>query len=425
DILTNPHCKQFYDANGNTYFRLYENTISCSDDCHPLRKTTPVSQEFCQTTSQSGISIPGMSYNNGICTYMAIPSEGVSCSKINAGCREYKGNAAYNVRLVFWDNFEQGTIEPWINGEFSNESINFGGHSMKVSSVSGGTFNNFFKIAKAQAGASTSRPVQALVRQGKSYLLSFWAKGFGNYSAKFGDLNFGSKTISGSEWQEIKLGPVYFSRPVANDEKLTISGPNTFYIDNILLKEVQESLYLIKDSWTTPAVCDQDYQGNSSPGFMIGCRQYKDRRGLAHYFKSFSSLCREQAVGCEALIDTQNSSSPFEEEFNQGKPTTDDLTVPKDNLVYLVNNSQKSCPANDKGCQFFGLPNLDKDGKVIGWNDQYLKNNPDLYTNKPILCQQSDENCEEYLPKGSNTPVYFKDPGEKLCEYRENVNLGV
>lgn len=417
DLLTNPHCKQFYDSVGSVSYHIYENTISCSDDCHPLRKTTAVTPEYCPTT----LGIPGVSYDaSGICTYMAIPSEGIRCSQVNASCREYKGNAAYNVRQVFLDDFEQGSIDPWTSGEYSNESISFGGHSLR----------NL---------GSTSRPVQDLVSQGKSYLLTFWAKGAGTYTAIFSaglQSAESESTISGDEWQEVKLGPTYL---LFSPSDLTISGPANSFLDNILLKETIESVYLIKDSWTTPVSCDNsidDPAGEACPadpthrclpGAMIGCQQYKDRAGTNQYFKSFSDLCRDEAVGCEALIETKNSSWPFKSWFNQDPPNsdqTDDATVPADQTVYLVNDSKNSCSVNDKGCQRFGLPTLSVDNTVVGWGDKYLKNDSDLYTQKPTLCQAPDLNCEEYTLLDSNASVYFKDPGEKLCEYKENINVG-
>ena len=35
----NPNCRQFYDEDGNIFYRFYSRTITCSEDCHPYRKT--------------------------------------------------------------------------------------------------------------------------------------------------------------------------------------------------------------------------------------------------------------------------------------------------------------------------------------------------------------------------------------------------
>ena len=395
DILVNPHCKQFYSATGQVYYRIYENTISCSQDCHPLRKTARVDSAYCPT------DVPGTSYDDvtGTCVYMAIPSEGVSCSKTNVGCREYKGNNANNMKNLFNDQFE--TIDNdtglWSAVAPSTESINLGGHSILVTNL-------------------TSRSVKDLVKKDKSYLLTMWVKGAGTYSTEFSsDLSFGSKSIIGNEWQEIKLGPVNLSEVINLPESLTISGPTTFYLDNIVLKEITSNIYLIKNSWKTPAVCASD---------MVGCDSYKDRTGKFSYLKSFSSLCPDDKVGCDIVIDTRNSSSPFSQEFNKNTAVlTDDVNVPTDSVDYLVIDPKKTCQAEFKGCQRFGLPTLDIDGAVVGWSDQYLKNDPDLYDRRPILCDQNGEGCEEFFDTSANSKSYFRDPKDRLCEYRKNVNL--
>ncbi len=410
DILVNPHCKQFYSATGEVYYRIYENTISCSQDCHPFRKTTSVDNAYCPTND-----VPGTSYDpaTGICVYMAIPSEGVSCGKANVGCREYKGNNANNMKTLFNDQFEtaDNSITLWTGDVLqSTESIKLGGHSMRVLSTN-----------------SVSRVVKNSVKKDKSYLITFWVKGSGTYSAKFGsDLSFGSKNIASDEWQEVKLGPVNFSRDVDINESLFIAGPSTgFYLDNIKLQEITSNIYLVKNSWKTPLVCDRDYNNNSAPGFMIGCDSYKDRAGKFSYLKSFSSLCPDDKVGCDLVIDTHNSSSPFGQEFNKDTAVlTDDVNVPADSVDYLVIDSRKICKAEFKGCERFGLPTLDINGAVVGWSDQYLKNDPDLYDRRPILCDQNGQGCEEFFDASSKSKAYFRDPKNKLCEYRENVNIG-
>ncbi|MBL7141515.1 hypothetical protein ISS21_00220 [Patescibacteria group bacterium] len=385
DALSNPHCKQFYDADGNIYYRLYKNTITCSEDCHPYRRT--IDQEIS----------------------MAIPSEGETCSQIDAGCREYKGPAAGNIRQVFWDDFEdfdigETAIGSWVDGIISAESVNFPGRSMDVDS------------------GSISRSVAGAVNENGTYLLLFWIKGVSSIEAEFTSAGSISKTdLNFNEWQEVRLGPFYFDQSPASDEELTIGSTTSFYIDNILLKEVQDDLYLIKDSWFTSEVCDQDENGNSSPGYMVGCQAYQDRSGQPHYLKSFSYLCSEKMVGCEALIDTQNSLWPDTETFNSGGDSEDDVIVLADELVYLVNNPDKDCQSENKGCQKFGLPTLDNDKNVVSWSDVYFLNDPDLYTKTPTLCLKHDLGCKEY-EQGPYS--YFKDPGERVCEYRENVAIG-
>ncbi len=123
-----------------------------------------------------------------------------------------------------------------------------------------------------------------------------------------------------SDWRLITIGPLYLKNLPSGKITLTISATtglagaseHSFFIDNILLREVQESIYLIKDSWTTPQVCDRNNEGQYVPGFMLHCKEYRDRFGKAHYLKEFTRLCQESVIGCQVLIETKNSVNPFE-----------------------------------------------------------------------------------------------------------------
>ncbi len=380
DADENPHCRQFYDAMGNIYYRLYKNTVTCSQDCSPYRR------EVDNTT------------------HMAIKTEGEICGFQDVGCREYKGSAYGNMKNLFLDRFLSST-DPWENVEISGESINHLGQSIKAD-------NNL-----------AQRPVDDFISsRGKVYSLSLWVKGSGNYIASFGNdlyfINEGSHDVSvvSNDWQEIRFGSVYFNREPENDEKLIIQGPNQFYLDNITLNEVQDNIYLTQNSWNTPAVCDIDSEGNIFSGYMLGCQAYWDRSNNAHYLKSFSRLCPTKAVGCEAIIDTKNSMSAFSEEFNGGLPQGDEIVIPADSLIYRVYDTDKSCASENKGCQRFGLPEFDSSQEIIDFTDVYLLNNPDLYKLQSILCDIEGEGCQEYDGR-----VYFKEPGDNICEYRENV----
>lgn len=383
DHLDNPYCRQFYDAQGDIYYRFYKNTITCSKDCSPYRRK--IDDEI----------------------YMSIKAQGEVCKVQDVDCREYKGAAYGNMKNLFLDKFISN-IDPWQNVEISNESINRLGQSIKAD-------NNV-----------AQRPVDDLIRfRGKVYSLSLWVKGSGNYIASFGnDLYFipespHSVSVVSNDWQEINFGSVYFSRDPKNNEKLIIQGPTHFYLDNITLNEVQDNVYLIKDSWKTPTICDIDLDGNSFPGYTLGCQAYWDRSRNAHYLKSFSRLCPEKAVGCEAMIDTKNSMSAFSEEFNSGSPQGDEIIIPADSLAYRVYDPDKSCASEKKGCQKFGLPDLDDNQEAIDFTDVYLLNDPDLYKVQSTLCDIDGEKCQEYEGQ-----VYFKEPRGNICEYRENVSIG-
>jgi len=400
DAITNLHCKQFYTADGKISYHLWENTISCSEDCHPYRKT-----------------IPAAALNNRT-LFMAIPSQGQTCASANVGCREYKGPTANNWQQIFLDNFdEEGQVtELWGKGvaynnvSWSEESTNQEGHSMEVKQ------------------GSVSRPLideddEVLLDSGYSYKVSFWVKGEGDYQIYFdnqskklypkNEENILEKNALANQWQELKFDAIYVPSEFAITEntELVIEGPNNFYIDNISLTKIQNNLYLIKNSWYTPIECTSE---------TIGCEGYQDRAGQTHYLHSFASLCDENEVGCQALIKTQNFDSPFKEKFNTAnKSVEDDITVPADELVYRILDGKSQCSVNKKGCERFGKPSAKYTPEVPFFDDNYLINDPNNYTKKPILCYYENENCEAYNIIAGNGPAYFKDPEKenKICAY--------
>ena len=130
-------------------------------------------------------------------------------------------------------------------------------------------------------------------------------------------------------------------------------------------------------------------------------------------------MCRQEAVGCEALIDTRNSTSPFAETFNVNDPVSQ-VNVAADNLIYLANRPEFGCSETAKGCQALGLPAINTDYQVTGYQTAYLLNNPDQYNS--ILCAKAEVGCSEWQTE--NGFSYFKDPGERTCEYRSYLDPG-
>lgn len=397
DAIYNPECKEFYNEKGEVSYHFYKNTITCSKDCFPYRRTI-ISEEDCVASSGD--------WKEGACVYMAIPQEGVRCSSAHVNCREYKGNAGNNIRIVFRHDFERGTNEEW-TGVISNEAVDANTHSLEVTDF-------------------TEKKIDDLLTPNRSYLISFWAKEGGNIEVILQGKDSDAKKEFGViysplEWEgPFQLGPIHLDEdwdPL--DNKIVISSKGTFYLDNIILKEITNQ-YLIKDSWKTPETCDQ-IPGEppiSREHFMINCQEYKDRENKSHYLKSFTKLCPKEAIGCKALIDTQNSTKAQEEKFNIDDPPIDDVVVPADKVVYLIKDKGAFCRAEDKGCQKFGSPKFELD-EIKEYQDIYLRNNPDKYPT--ILCSAKADRCEEYLVGLSR--YYFKDPGGKVCEYRKDVNI--
>ncbi len=437
-VGVNPDCTQFYDDIGNTYTVLKSRIAYADANCHPYRNT-----------------IDGQAV-----TYHLIPGQGIQCSAQYAGCREYKGNAGTNIRTLISSDFESGSINPWAsdapgNLNPSTESVQVGGHSMLVLTT-----------------ASTN--VETLITQGKSYLISFWAKsdsadtivrvGFTNPNIVFP----GQAAVKVQDWNRYQMGPVFLNQPVTAGAKLSIfSAGDAFFVDNIIVQEVVDNIYMIKGSY-------QECAGYEN------CDAYRDRDNQTHYLKSFSNLCASDKVGCEAMIDTKNSSSAFSEQFTanpergdmngDGKYTFEDgeyimnyifnrdgpkpypvlladvngsgtislsdqiylvnyingngpapvpynatkRTIPDDSYVYMVNDPAKYCDAQEKGCSRLGTVNFNLNNQVSGYADTYLINNPDTYGQ--TLCKSSEQSCAAFNT-GSGTS-YFKDP-KRQCEYRD------
>jgi len=411
DPLDNdPNCREFFDEGGNSHYRLQDRTITASDSCQPYRRI------------ESNV------------LYNAIPSEGNTCSPAANGCRQYRGNTSSNVRIVFSDDFEDGDTLGWEGGVISNESVYINDHSFKA------------QVVNNPHTAQNTSILASKLTQGKEYQVSLIAKKSGSGSMTISPiLSNGSESVSlgtavvTDDWQQIILGPVTLDHEVdANLEALWLNPSNDFFVDSILIKELNNNLYLIKDSWQTPISCDnpiENPQGQSGSttgnrtfiGAMLGCQEYEDSNNNTVYLHSFSQLCSEEVAGCEAMIDTYNSNSPFDEVFNDTNSSPlDDLSVPEDNYIYLVNDENKSCFSSEKGCQALGLPDIDRTtGDVTSYEDVVLINDPDKYSS--ILCQDENLFCEEYRSgtagEGYSYYSYF-DPGNRLCEYQVNKIVG-
>lgn len=483
DLYINPDCAEFFDQNGNTSYRLRSRIIFVTEECHPYKNTID--------------TVDGRDT-----TYHMVPGEGVQCSSVYAGCREYQGSAGSNVRTLISSTFENGTILPWLSNADpalnpSNNSTQAGGHSMVVFDLGFG----------APPGAWT--PVDTLIQRDQSYILKFWAAGGNNevsieagfYDAAGNIITLadgssaqlrGTAIARAGDWNQYTLGPLYFDATVPPGAFLFIGGSRPFYLDNIELLEVTDDIFMVRDSYT------------ECSGYE-NCAAYKDRDGLTHYLKSFSKICEADALGCEALIETQNNEYPFTQDIQitrrprgdfdnnlvvdsedrslfqsyfNGRcitgsqagtstpcdpeavvsvcgvgetckpginrpdpwaimdvngdgvvniadnvsfqnaafvpvPYPQDITIPEDQTVFVINDPQVACQSNQAGCTKMGKPVINSENQVSGYELIYLVNDPDQYGD--ILCQQEEHMCQEYT--SDDGFAYFKDPGSKTCEF--------
>ncbi|MFA5021865.1 MAG: hypothetical protein WC508_02205 [Patescibacteria group bacterium] len=485
DIASNPFCKQLYSADGKIYYRLYPNTITCSDSCLAYRKSRLGESEAAAMDNCSGTHGTWDPASTA-CVYQAIPQEGIACSAQAAGCRQYRGNAGGNVYTAYFNDLETGTSSGWRYGSIDTEALVVGGHSLKshliasdnrtiVETTSGHLNNgpctdNIIKyqacdaanpndyncydsssgkcIAKDSQTTDTCKVeplaedcslISSQMTEGKTYLISFWAKSDSATIISNAQVQMATTTgttvkttVIGTtnikpEWNYYSFGPFVYTGgdyPAQLTAQLIITTPNgistQFYVDNIRIQEINSYSYVIKGSWTTPASCDTNpfvSPAVAAPQFMLGCKQYTDFYKRVHNLKSFNHLCREQAAGCEALIDTYNYSSPFGQSFNVADPIAQ-VRIPSDQIIYMVNRPTYQCDAQYKGCQSLGQPAINNEDEISSYQTVYRVNNPDNYSS--ILCTSEQVGCDEF--QTGNGFAYFKNPGSKTCEYKPIPN---
>ncbi|MEK7496556.1 MAG: hypothetical protein AAB657_01485 [Patescibacteria group bacterium] len=446
---SDPDCKQFYTTTGQVSYRLASETITADNSCTEYRKTRGNDTEVLEEANclaKSGVWKPDASGQNA-CFYNFIPSEAKSCSARAVSCREYKGPTADNVKLVFPISvFGSGPNDEvrglpndttltggWVGGDNVNESTLSGGRSYKIS---GSTI----------AGSTISKDLTGKLISGKQYLLTFWARNEDGGSDLL-DAGFkkGGVTTAimfdreiNNSWQIYSGGPITINNLNSNDViSLTIIRVGNTYIDNIQLKEISDTFYVVKDSWkragyadsqNAPATCYSE-KADGTPDLTnareLRCAAYTNRARQTVPVKSFSSLCRVEAAGCEALVDTRNSSSPRGEEVVKDNQT---VTTPDDQVVYRVFDVKKSCAPQAKACTRLGkAEGTSSTGTVNKWADEFLRIDPDTFSsssgNSP-LCSGTADRCEKYTfdnANGNTEDKYFKDPGDDVCEYKQSA----
>lgn len=523
----NPDCREFFNSAGVPSYRLYSKTIVVTAECTEYRMTE-VPGDAARRAETCAARGGAFNRETGNCTVFSYPRESRSCAAADNGCRLYTGNAGRNVRILFTDTFEGAGDNQWLSSvaagfEITSESVNVGGHSLAVP-------------AGAEITTSVTSTSRAALQKGGVYFLSFWAKGRGSIGASFPTMgvSLGSVTVS-DVWKRHELGPVQVASDPESNEALSLQGfSDRTFLDNIELKQVASAVALIKNSWRTPAACDETNAGTPLPQAQLGCAEYQTSAGAGVTLKSFSSLCRERVAGCRAYTDTQVSDSPGRETWNAlcalaspavaptpcatapGGPTRctvgigrqtcryhtvgdaprvacpgaavsctldgilirngqpiDLSAVPADKTRYLVPTQAVLCAPEKAGCSQVGLPTAATcalagacasasgcacaespggpalctvahretacryalpwreplpasplaaaAGTSLLYKDSFVRNAPRAYDR--TLCTVEANGCEEFEAAGGNGFSYLKDPGDRICEYRERVTV--
>lgn len=477
--LASPDCRQFNDDAGQVYYKLLSKTIAVSTMCTPYRlndtemETVASSQgacdldkgkfdagsQTCQVCFQNG------EYRDGQCFYYGLPGgaqdvAGTSktCAASVSSCRAYKGNTGNNVRNIFSNNFEQSVLSDALSGWSASgvtqslESTHTGEHSL---SYTGSQF--------------VSKTVSLTL--GQSYDLVFWAKGSAGETVTVTLENdsiqtFGTISV-GDSWQSYHLGPVEL-KGTASDAQVKFAVNGRLFLDNVSLKEISDYVYVVKNTLKVDPVCDSNVNDNL-PGEALGCSQYKTPDNNSIYLTGFTSLCRENAIGCTALFDTANTpNDPESRAYNvwlsgpEGQTVTKimggtsyscqvalgqsgcyvnttGITIaqitagggviststvyvqadtPTSSPIYLVASKNTTCNAVDVGCSKAGKVTETPTGRV--YTDVFIKKDPASFDT--TLCQSEAVGCNAY--SSANGSLFFKDPaviGQKVCAYKENI----
>lgn len=370
DPSDNADCIEYYDADLNTYYRLQSEVIQVSEQCILARN----------------------SLDDRL--YSILPEESTQCGASQNLCREYQGSEGGSARTLIEEDFES---EVWDGGTSSAESLSVDtGLSMLVAS-----------------GSPASVDVSGLLQEDQNYVIQFWAKGDGGnldvyFASGATEVTFlEGGTVIGDDWQLYKLGPVVLENGLVGDEALEFAYDSAeLYIDNVVVSE-SESHYLLADTLVT---CN-GYEG---------CEEYDDQNGNTEYLKSFTGLCEDDAVGCEALIDThQDADNPFYTLHNNDNEfTEDDVPVDTHQVVTYTVTSDSRCDAEVAGCGEFGEPSFDAYENISAlseYSTTTFLNDPDTYDE--TLCQEQERWCDAWTENDGESVTYAKNFGERYCEY--------
>lgn len=443
DPKYNPDCREFYNKSGQITYHLISNTVSCSDSCYSYRlnqkntdKTKTASS--CTGSDKSWDTTQNVCYvcqNGGVwdatqkaCIYKVVPSEGETCTAAEVGCREYNGNNGNNLKLVASYDFESNTGGFYASNGFvaqGSESTVKGGHSLNIAGTVAADASSF-----ATKGSAYTAKFMAKSTSAQTAVISLENSNGDASVFNISDNNAqGNISIKGdSQWHIYEVNLASLDHDVSG-ELLKIKASGNFAIDSLIINEIPDRYYLIQGSSDVPDVCFYDmsdvYQG---PSYNLGCAAYTDRAGTTHNLHQFSELCQNSAVGCEMMVQTNNSSRYYGYNVNlSGSNKTASCTagtpgcieVKDAQAIYAVFDSSKQCNKADAGCSRFGY--LKTVGNTSSWVDVYKKNLSDSYDSETAspLCQASEVGCDTWT-YGKGATSYFKTPGLNTCVYKNN-----
>ncbi|MFA6447603.1 MAG: hypothetical protein WCW31_05125 [Patescibacteria group bacterium] len=466
---TDPDCRQFYDKDGAVYYNYYSQTISSDLACTLMRKSNS-SDVDCNKTGGQFVA------ETKDCMYLALPAESNTCSAQAGGCRAYMGPTGRNAVAVLFEQFNDPNslakfaFDKPVKVQLSKESVLVGDQSIKVEA--GGVTDMDLKMVVPISTTSTL------------YRISFWVK-TDNIVAENANVSIDGQ-IAGSfvpdvKWKRFEFGP-FAIKGTAQGATTTAqiawhfpAGFKAAYLDTIRLDQLNDTQFVIKDKWSIPAACDATYPENiPEPHAMAGCRAYTDRDGNTAFVRKFSSLCREQAIGCKSFIDTRGNADPYPKTASiagtagPSKKGNDKSNNPADlkakaydeqflgdwsettdpfRYYYAIDDERAQCDSAENMCRAFGKPVFMQTGlslatttyavrpqdadiynnqkQVQGFQTVLLKHDFDSYAddsgNLKLACRKDELFCNRF--QSGNVTEYFRDPGQHACVWQKAVQL--
>ena len=412
----NPDCREFYTQDGDIIYLLYSRSITCSESCKTYRMTeknidTSISSASACTSSNNSTawdSTNNVCYrclgggrwdtSQNACLYQAIPGEGKTCPATANNCREYNGSAGNNVRNIKSYNFNDGLNSFSGTNIFSRtESLNQGGKSLALEQTARAevTISDIVKRDKSYV-------IKLLLKNTEARTMRLYFENGDSEKSYFGLLGSNENSFQApvsSEWQLYQFNLENLNHNVSNSEKLVIEveGSANTFISSLVISEIVERYYLIKNSWSTPEICYYDTADNyRGVNYNLGCQKYIDHTNVNHNLRQFSSMCSDSSLGCEMMV----------------KSGTNDFVI-------ATYDSSKLCSSANVGCTRFGkvvLSNNIISGQNI-YQDVYLKNNSSRINE--ITCSAENVGCDSWSSASVSGTSYFKDPGDNLCQWRK------
>ena len=390
----NPDCREYIDAEGDSHFVFQSKTIPVTNECRLIRRTAGAGE-----------------------LYNILASSSSSCSASENMCRRYEGPQAGNVRVIFSSDFGVEDI---------NRGLWAGDVELKPADAAGIeylTVTNGVQDANFHLGFSDSIDV------GREYSLSFVYRvqsGSGILSVPLGaqekDGAESSTLVADGEWHTATIGGIKYAGSPKLFEMHLNEGLESIDIDSIALTTQVDVFYRKKNTIQEPPAICTNFQGCSAYSTKIAGT---DEEETIYNYK-FSSPCEASDVGCEALINTNNTNE-VGEKIVYNKEGEELLTIPQDFVEIVRVVEEAACGSEKMGCSLVSLPIVNSENKLSGFEPVYILDNPSAPDYTKTMCEAGGVMCEafsigvETAPSisGDGNTRWFKDPQGRVCSFSD------